>query len=88
MTFVKFEPGSGFLSVSGHAGSAPRGRDLVCAALSILAETAAAQPGARTRRGEALVEIEAAPEKLAALAPGFRLLARDWPQFVTYEEET
>lgn len=33
-------PRAGLLEVSGHAGSAPRGRDLVCAAASVLAITA------------------------------------------------
>lgn len=87
MTEVRFERGAGFLSLSGHAGAGRRGKDLVCAALSILAETAAALPGAVTRRGEGWQVTAADPEQLRVLARGFRLLARDWPQYVKYEEE-
>ena len=86
MTTVRFEPREGVLSVRGHAGAGAKGRDLVCAALSILAETAAALPGAETSRGDGSCTVRAAPEALAVLARGFRLLARDYPQFVRFEE--
>ena len=88
MTVVRYDPRRGVLSLGGHAGAGEKGRDLVCAALSILAETAAALPGARVRRGAGRMEIEAAPEQLAPLALGCRLLARDHPRHVKYEEET
>lgn len=88
MTTVVFDPGRGVLTLSGHAGAGEKGRDLVCAALSILAETAAALPGAQTRRGAGRCEVRAEPERLAALTPGFALLARDFPAYVKYEEET
>ncbi len=87
MTTVHFDRRVAVLSLSGHAGAADRGRDLVCAALSALAETAAAQPGAETERGEARMTVRAAEERLAALAEGFRLLAREFPEFVTYVED-
>lgn len=88
MTEVRFEPRLGLLSLSGHAGAGEKGRDLVCAALSILAETAAALEGAETRRGQGWLVTRGDAEKLAVLAVGFRLLARDWPRHVRYEEES
>lgn len=87
MTEVRFEPGPGFLCLSGHAGAGRKGRDLVCAALSILAETAAAIPDGETRRGEGWQVTAAGTEELRVLARGFRLLARDYPQYVKYEED-
>lgn len=87
MTEVHFNPRAGLLSVSGHAGAGEKGRDLVCAALSILCETAAALDGAETSRGEGWLVTAGDREKLAVLTTGFRLLARDYPQYVRYEED-
>ena len=86
MTRIVFDPRAGLLTLRGHAGAGEKGRDLVCAALSALAETAAAQPGARTRRGEGWCVIEGGREALAVLARGFALLARDYPGNVRYRE--
>ena len=66
MTTVRYAPRRGLLSLSGHAGAGEKGSDLVCAALSILAETAAALPGAKCRRGAGRMETEAAPAIPAA----------------------
>ena len=87
MTEVTYSPRLGLLIAAGPAGAGERGADLVCAALSILAETAAALPGARVERGEGFRAIEADPAALSVLAPGFRLLARDFPEHVSYEED-
>ena len=87
MTEISYSPRLGLLCAAGHAGAGEKGADLVCAALSILAETAAALPGARVERGEGFRAIEAEPAALSVLALGFRLLARDFPEHVSYEED-
>lgn len=88
------------LTVRGHAGAAPAGRDLVCASASILAYTAAAVLR-DTERGRAEVtEMQTADglftvgavcdgrteERVAAVCTGFRLLAEQYPRYVRFEK--
>jgi len=86
MTIIVYDPAAGLLTLRGHAGAGEKGRDLVCAALSILAETAAAQPGSACRTGEGWCLIRGADARLGPIALGLRLLARDYPAFVRYRE--
>ena len=91
------------LCVAGHAGSAPKGEDLVCAAASILAFTAAEAlrdegerffPRIVQTPGELRVSCEptygahrACRRLLDTLWVGFELLARDYPEYVKAEKE-
>ena len=71
MTTVIWEPEALCLSVKGHAGAAPAGEDLVCAAASILAwtladtvtETAEFYGHVRVREHGAEITVRAAPEE-------------------------
>lgn len=94
MVHILYNPAHPSLLVSGHAGSAPKGHDLVCAAVSILVHTLAAHARSLTQAevllssGEAW--IAAAPSDEArrtfdTLCTGFSLLARQYPDFVSYE---
>ena len=75
------------LSVSGHAGMAERGRDIVCAAASILAYTLAEEVRAALARGlicksprlefiygDACIICEPAPEARAELIHAWELI--------------
>ena len=90
------------LRLSGHAGAGKRGRDIVCAAASVLTYTAAASarqlyregklkesPHIRLLPGDALVETEACPEAeqvMQVVRNGYTMLALQYPQFVRLEE--
>ena len=90
------------LSMAGHAGVGQKGTDIVCAAASVLAYTAAAEmlqlhgqallhtpPVIRLISGAARVEAENCRQSQAAfsvIATGFRLLAAQYPNNVKLEE--
>lgn len=92
------------LTVTGHAGAAEPGQDLICASASMLAYTLAAnvanmagagqvrQPIIKLDEGDA--EISCNPRHnlknsvtlvFDSVCIGFALLAKDYPEFVTYE---
>lgn len=78
----------------GHSGYAPKGQDIVCAAVSILLASAAETLRAKERlvlhhRGEgycALVSMEDC-EALEMLRQGLRLLAENYGEYVRVKEE-
>lgn len=87
------------LSVSGHAGMAPKGQDVVCAAASALTETlqlaltrmAAAGWRGRVVSGRAVFGFDAGLEAPAravvdAVVWGLQDLAASYPAFVHYRE--
>lgn len=78
--------GGGWLTVSGHAGAAPRGEDLVCAAASMLVYSLAQAvlelgergllkeaPEVRILPGEAVIAAVASDEGLRELRQSFRV---------------
>lgn len=78
------------LVISGHAGAAPKGEDLVCAAVTILIHSLNAMledepiemklfPGAYTLKG---VSSERARTALEMAMCGFKLLQEHYPEFV------
>lgn len=91
------------LTVEGHAGAGAKGRDLVCAAASALAFTAAAcAEDGREKflpavcRGEGRLRVACRPGRRHAAAcrrmldtvfTGFELLANQYPDFVRAEKE-
>lgn len=88
MTRVRYEPSIPALELDGHAGAGPRGRDVVCAALSILLFTLAdAEDAAQLRLREGYARV-AGGEKSAyeLIVRGVRLLAENYPQYVSLEE--
>lgn len=92
-----------FLDLRGHALSAPKGQDLVCAAASALAFTAEAAlreeadrfyPRVVLRPGEMRIACEPAEGSRRACRRlmdtiwiGFELLARDYPDCMSAEKE-
>ena len=71
--------------MSGHAGAGEPGRDIVCAALSILMYSLVASGAeGRVERGEAELLL---PDRDVDVAfCGFRLLAESYPEYVSYKE--
>lgn len=91
MIRVRFQKNA--LEAAGHAGSAPKGEDLVCAAFSMLVFTLEANlrqidpPGLEiiSRPGEVKIrweESKKAEEALRFTQNGVRLLAEKYPQWV------
>lgn len=83
------------LTLSGHAGAGPYGKDLVCAGVTVLARTLEAALRPWAERGEAACSLKEGygaftltkpvPETeaiLNTLAQGFRLLAEEYPEYV------
>ena len=71
MTTVEYEPGEFRLKVTGHAGSAPVGQDLVCAAVTVLIWTlcdrVTERPGywpmVAQSEADATIEVRCRPER-------------------------
>lgn len=85
MMSVRYTPAAPSLRISGHAMFAPRGRDIVCAAASILAYTLSAG-GARSREtpdGGLIITGDAAALRL--IAGGYRLLSENYPKNIRFE---
>ena len=90
--------------VAGHAGAGPKGSDVVCAAVSILARTAlrtlTAAAGVKVRggapgRGAFGMEVDCDPSAAvllsattAFLLEGFRSVAEDYPDHCTLRIRT
>ena len=71
--------------MSGHAGAGEPGRDIVCAALSILMYSLVASGAeGRIERGEA--ELLLPDRDVDVALCGFRLLAESYPEYVSYKE--
>lgn len=91
------------LAACGHAGTAPHGEDLVCAAVSMLVQTAAAIIRKAKEEGRAsggCIYLEegdsvlqcytmdpATDLMLRGVETGFILLAKDFPAAVKYEKK-
>lgn len=101
MTRVIWYPERKLLRVSGHAGSAPEGEDLLCAAISTLTWTlgdAVTEFGGEMHldRAGACVEIRARPTPGEAeercgylfrvIVNGFRGIAEKFPEYLGVEE--
>lgn len=103
MIDVKYHRGRNRVTVMGHAHSDEYGKDLVCAAASILVHTlqANAEHLDAMGAGKAVVEVREGYAKVscvpnlnyatycrdafAAVAVGFELLAKQYPQYVSYK---
>lgn len=88
-------------TVEGHAGWAPRGRDIVCAGVSALTQAAllgleeylALNPEVRVKEGFLYCRLRGAEERmreaqavLATMELGLRAMAREYPQSIKIEE--
>ena len=87
MTTIRYDPTAPEMRFEGHAMSGEWGRDLVCAAVSILLHTLAATPGAASEIAPGRARVRGG-ERAAyeTVARGLGLLARSWPQHVKLEE--
>ena len=85
------------LRLSGHAGAAPYGQDLVCAAVTALVCALASYVSAQELKEPPVLRLEPGDARIIArgahLAPAFetvisglRLLAREYPENVAVEE--
>lgn len=85
MTRVEYSPAARRLRLTGHAGAGEPGRDIVCAALSILMYSLVASGAeGRVERGEA--ELLLPDRDVDVALCGFRLLAESYPEYVSYKE--
>lgn len=91
MTRVCYEPAIPALEMDGHAGAGVRGKDPVCAALSILLFTlmeAEAEAGSTLRLADGYARVSGGERRdYALIAVGCRLLAENYPQYVQYNEK-
>lgn len=85
MTRIEYSPAARRLRLTGHAGAGEPGRDIVCAALSILMYSLVASGAeGRVERGEA--ELLLPDRDVDVALCGFRLLAESYPEYVSYKE--
>lgn len=88
------------IEASGHSGYAERGQDIVCSAVSILfiatagaleKEDFGGNVETDVREGYARIEAEFSYRRQAIFnvaREGFRYLAEEYPEYVTYTEKT
>lgn len=90
------------LEVSGHAGQAEPGKDIVCSAVSILTYTLAHNikdivptSSIDMNHGDAIIEAECkdmrslvkALNALRVITKGYKLLQRQYPEYVNFIDE-
>lgn len=86
---IRVETGPGWLTIRGHAGVSLRGADIVCAAVSILAETLARrlpEGTARLGQGEAAFRFPQDDPAAGFAVAGLELLARYYPKAVAVSQ--
>lgn len=81
MITVTYEPPE--MVFRGHAGYAPRGRDIVCAAVSALYGTLALADGISAAGGRAVSRSRAGQGAMAVIWGGVEALAEQYPAHVT-----
>lgn len=101
MTKVLYEPAKLHLRIEGHAGSAPKGEDLVCSGVSALGFAMLLAAGdydadVVTDKETGVMDVRLKPDGpltyplaftvLKTIAGGLELLAGQYPEFVSYEE--
>ena len=98
MTEIVYDPGALKISIVGHAGAGEYGKDIVCAALSILAQTLERRlideaelflPAVEKEPGRMMVFCRAEEEAeercreiFDTVFAGFTVLAENYPRFV------
>lgn len=85
MISVIYSPAEGSLRLSGHAMQASRGRDIVCAAASILAYTLEAGGADSRETPEGALLITGQRPAVSLIAGGYKLLAENYPQNIRFE---
>lgn len=94
MISIRYDRNGVKLWFSGHAGYAEHGKDIVCAAVSALHDTLAANMHTFAGRmsGDndhfvwAIADIATMREVFDAFVIGFKLIAKQYPDHVTFEE--
>lgn len=91
---VKTENGYRVLRMEGHAGAGQLGEDLVCAGISTLLLTLQdivaehKDCTCRIQAGSAVVQVPTAKRELMAYTiRGFRMMGKNFPEYVNIEEE-
>ena len=96
MIVITHTPGE--ITIKGHAGYAPHGQDIVCAAISALTQTFAVSVEELTtdkikcdmRAGNALIQYgnlsEQARLLMGSFFVGVRMIANEYPDFVRLSE--
>jgi len=98
MTLIIYEPETPALEIIGHAGFGEPGKDILCAACSILMYTLCdALPGLKICTGNGYARLDGAQlrdaeggvpyNSFALIARGYRLLRDNYPEFITYQEK-
>ena len=94
MIQIRFDPQVPLVEAKGHAGTGPKGEDLVCAAVTALVLTLKANAEATGGRGEVgpgFARIRGgqnAQGDFRAVCRGFEILSRAFPQAVRYRVRT
>lgn len=81
MITVTYDPPE--LVFAGHAGYAPRGQDIVCAAVSALYGTLALTPGVTAAGSRAVSRSRAGQAAMEVIWRGVEALAEQYPAHVT-----
>lgn len=80
---IRAERSAGGIRMAGHAGFAPAGQDIICAAASILCEAlAAGLPPEAVTLGDGYAEFRGSGADFDFVWRGLELLARSWPNHV------
>ena len=97
-TLIIYEPETPAIEIIGHAGFGEPGKDILCAACSILMYTLCdALPNLKITSGNGYARLDGscvgeggdAPprETFALIARGYRLLGQNYPDYITYQEK-
>lgn len=99
MSLVIYEPETPAIEIIGHAGLDKPGKDILCAAMSILMFTLCRHlPGIAVKSGEGWARLDGADlcrgpdgektrEAFRLTAGGYRLLGENYPRHIIYQEK-
>ena len=90
ISLIIYEPYTPAIEILGHAGFGEPGKDIVCAALSVLMYTLMdAEPETKIVCGSGWARLSGRKEasgSFALIARGYRLMAQNYPEYVIFQE--
>ena len=90
MSLIIYEPYTPAIEILGHAGFGEPGKDIVCAALSVLMYTLVdAEPETEIVCGSGWARLTGRKEasgSFGLIARGYRLMAQNYPEYVIFQE--